>query len=82
MRPLSDTPSRSEMRLYQVLEQFWRENCVPPTIRQLQERAKVTSTSMVKYYLNALERTGYIEQRHGKPVPLWVIKALEVHHDA
>ena len=39
---------------------FGREHGYPPTIRQIGEAAKISSTSVVNYNLNKLEKDGYI----------------------
>ena len=76
MRTKHDAMTRTEKMVLQVIDDFWRSNCLPPTVRQIQAAAKISTLSMVNYHLNTLERLGKIEKRYGKPVPLWVIRSL------
>jgi SOS-response transcriptional repressor LexA len=71
-----DAPSRTEAQVYSVVEKFWMDNAVPPTVREIVRLARLTTTSMAHYYLRSLERLGYIEMRRGKPVPKWVIEKI------
>lgn len=45
-----------------ALEDFQQENGYPPSIREICKRTKITSTSVVNYYLEHLEELGYIER--------------------
>ena len=54
-----------QMRILEVLERFQIQNGYPPSIREICEKANISSTSVVNYYLNQLEELGYI-QRDGR----------------
>ncbi len=54
-----------QMRILEVLERFQNQNGYPPSIREICEKANISSTSVVNYYLNQLEESGYI-QRDGR----------------
>ena len=54
--------SERQERMLEFIGEFIRENRFPPTIRQIGEEVGITSTSVVKYNLDALERKGYIER--------------------
>ena len=49
-----------QMRILEVLERFQNQNGYPPSIREICEKANISSTSVVNYYLNQLEEWGYI----------------------
>ena len=51
-----------QMRILDVLERFQSQNGYPPSIREICDKANISSTSVVNYYLNQLEETGYIER--------------------
>src|SRR4030043_295429 len=51
-----------QKRILEVLERFQEQNGYPPSIREICEKTLITSTSVVNYYLNQLEETGYIER--------------------
>ena len=54
--------SERQERMLKFIGDFIREYRFPPTIRQIGEEVGITSTSVVKYNLDALERKGYIER--------------------
>lgn len=49
-------------KILEVVEKFHRENGYPPSIREIGKAAKISSTSVVNYYLEQLEDMGYIER--------------------
>lgn len=64
-RKRSKNLTERQKRILQVLEDFQKTMGYPPSIREIGNRAKITSTSVVNYYLDQLEEMGYI-QRDGK----------------
>jgi repressor LexA len=48
--------------MIQFIGRFTRDKGYPPTIRQIGEAVKISSTSVVNYNLNKLERDGYINR--------------------
>jgi repressor LexA len=54
--------SERQEKMLEFIGKFIREYRFPPTIRQIGEEVGITSTSVVKYNLDALERKGYIER--------------------
>ncbi len=54
------TLSERQQRILEFLEDFTRENEYPPTIREIGAATDISSTSVVSYNLDALEREGYI----------------------
>jgi repressor LexA len=54
--------SERQRRMVEFIREFIREHQFPPTIRQIGEKVGISSTSVVKYNLDALERKGIIER--------------------
>jgi repressor LexA len=54
--------SERQQKMVEFIREFIREHQFPPTIRQIGERVGISSTSVVKYNLDALERKGFIER--------------------
>jgi repressor LexA len=54
--------SDRQQRILEFLQAFIGENRFPPTIREIGEEVGISSTSVVKYNLDALERKGLIER--------------------
>ncbi|RME08489.1 MAG: repressor LexA [Anaerolineae bacterium] len=52
-------------RVLQVLDTFQEKHGYPPTIREICDRAEISSTSVANYYLDQLEEMGYIERDRG-----------------
>jgi repressor LexA len=57
--------SDRQVRILEVLDNFQKKNGYPPSIRQICEKAFISSTSVVNYYLDQLEEMGYIERDQG-----------------
>jgi repressor LexA len=51
-----------QQRILSYLREFIEEHDYPPSIRQIQESCGISSTSVVDYNLNALQREGYISR--------------------
>ena len=49
-------------RILDFLLEYQRENRYPPSIREIGNRTGITSTSVVNYYLDQLEKKGMIER--------------------
>ena len=49
-------------RILDFLEEYQRANKYPPSIREIGEKTGITSTSVVNYYLDQLEKRGMIER--------------------
>jgi repressor LexA len=54
--------SDRQKKILEVLESFQVQNGYPPSIREICEKASISSTSVVNYYLEQLEEMGYIER--------------------
>ncbi len=54
-----------QIRILEVLERYQAQHGRPPSIREICDKAGISSTSVVNYYLNQLEEYGYI-QRDGR----------------
>jgi repressor LexA len=52
--------SERQTEMIKYIGEFSRERGYPPTIRQIGEAVNISSTSVVNYNLNKLEREGYI----------------------
>lgn len=50
-------------RIFGFLQEFYLENGIPPTVRDIQKACDISSTSVVDYNLDKLEQAGYINRR-------------------
>jgi SOS-response transcriptional repressor LexA len=64
-RKRSANLTEPEIKVLQILEDYSGKFGFPPSIRNIQDAGKFSSTSVVNYYLNQLETNGYIELRAG-----------------
>ncbi len=55
-----DKLSERQKVMLGFIREFTEENGYPPTIRQIGEAANISSTSVVNYNLNKLEKAGYL----------------------
>ncbi len=67
--------SDKHIKVLQVLETYTEKNGYPPTIREICDRASLSSTSVANYYLERLEEKGYIERDRGVSRGLRVAKS-------
>ena len=51
-------------RIWAFLQEFYQDNGIPPTIRDIQKACDISSTSVVDYNLEKLKDAGYINRRH------------------
>jgi len=56
------TPRRQ--RILSFLQEFYSDNGIPPTVRDIQKACEISSTSVVDYNLEKLRQAGYINRRH------------------
>lgn len=75
-RKKSKVLSERQKRIMRVLEIFQEENGYPPSIRDICDRAEISSTSVVNYYLNRLEELGYIEREKQVSRGIRLLKTL------
>jgi repressor LexA len=54
--------SERQQKMVEFLQEFIGRNRRPPTIREIGEEVGISSTSVVKYNLDVLERKGFIER--------------------
>jgi repressor LexA len=61
-RKRSKTLTERQKKILDVLARFQKMNGYPPSIREICDKAEISSTSVVNYYLDQLEEMGYIER--------------------
>jgi repressor LexA len=61
-RKRSKTLTDRQKRILDVLEKYQERYGYPPSIREICENARISSTSVVNYYLDQLEEMQYIER--------------------
>lgn len=54
--------SEPQKKILAVIQQFWDEKGYAPSVRELLEKANISSTSVVEYYLKQLEERGLIQR--------------------
>lgn len=50
------------VKVLEFMTSYQAENGRPPSIREIGERVKISSTSVVNYYLDQLKKMGYLER--------------------
>lgn len=55
-------PSTKQMTILSFLQEYMRDHSYPPSIREICSGCGISSTSVVEYNLNLLERAGYIRR--------------------
>lgn len=54
--------SPRQQKMLDFIQEFYRENGLPPTVRDIQKACDISSTSVVDYNLHILQREGYIRR--------------------
>jgi repressor LexA len=62
MTPRKNLPPRRQ-RILDFIQEFIRDNGIPPTVRDIQKACDISSTSVVDYNLRLLDRDGYLSRR-------------------
>ena len=62
MAPRKKMPERRR-RILGFIQEFYSENGIPPTVRDIQQACEISSTSVVDYNLRQLEEAGYLNRR-------------------
>ena len=62
MSAKSEVLGERHQRILEFLQDYQRENRFPPSISEIGEKIGVSSTSVVNYYLDQLEKRGLIER--------------------
>ena len=52
--------------ILQILKQLIAENGYPPTVREIGEKAKLSSPATIHFHLSKLEEKGYIKKGDSK----------------
>jgi repressor LexA len=68
--------SEKHKKVLNVLEKFNDEYGYPPSIREICNQANISSTSVANYYLDRLEKLGYIERDRRVSRGLRLVKSL------
>jgi len=61
-RRRSPTLTDPQIKVLKVIEEYQNTNGFPPSIRDIQDMGKFSSTSVVNYYLEQLESMGHIKR--------------------
>jgi len=54
--------TEKHIKVLEFLTDYQNKNGRPPSIREIGEKVKISSTSVVNYYLDQLEKMGYLER--------------------
>ena len=57
--------SAKQNSIIDFIRHFWSNTGYPPTVRDIVSGCRISSTSVVDYHLNILERLGYIRRHSG-----------------
>ncbi len=68
--------SDRQVRILEVLDDFQSKYGYPPSIREICDKANISSTSVVNYYLDQLQEMGYIERDQGVSRGIRLIKKI------
>jgi SOS-response transcriptional repressor LexA len=64
-------------RVFIAILKFWRENAIPPVIRDLMKEVGLKSTSAVRFHIYALEKDKRLRMIRSHPVPTEIEKLIK-----
>src|SRR3972149_11803397 len=67
--------TKKQRRFLSFLKERLQERGYPPTVREIMDGIGLSSTNMVKKYLDVLERKGYIRRQFNSPRAIEIIEA-------
>ncbi|OHC05487.1 MAG: repressor LexA, partial [Planctomycetes bacterium RIFOXYB12_FULL_42_10] len=67
--------TKKQLRFLSFLKERLQEMGYPPTVREIMDGLGLSSTNMVKKYLDVLERKGYIKRQFNSPRAIEIIEA-------
>ncbi|HEY4481698.1 MAG TPA: transcriptional repressor LexA [Candidatus Brocadiaceae bacterium] len=67
--------TKKQLKFLSFLKERLREMGYPPTVREIMDGLGLSSTNMVKKYLDVLERKGYIKRQFNSPRAIEIIEA-------
>ena len=67
--------TKKQIRFLSFLKEHLQERGYPPTVREIMDGIGLSSTSIVKKYLDVLERKGYIKRQFNSPRAIEIIEA-------
>ena len=65
---------KKELVLLEFIKEYIRDNCYPPTVREMCNAIDVSSTSTISYYLDKLEQNKLIKKNPNKNRALEVVE--------
>ncbi len=68
--------SERHRKILTFLDEYQQQFGYPPSIREIGEKTGITSTSVVNYYLDQLEKSGYIERESHISRGIRLVKGL------
>ena len=69
--------TNKQKNILNLINQYIETEKISPTVRELCELAKVSSSSTIQGYLNRLQREGYISKKDKSPRSLRVLKSIQ-----
>ncbi len=72
---MSKPLTKKQLRFLSFLKEHLQEMGYPPTVREIMDGIGLSSTSIVKKYLDALERKGYIKRQFNSPRAIEIVEA-------
>jgi hypothetical protein len=69
-------PGKYDQDIESFINEFWHENCFPPSVRDIESACHVSGPSATYYVLRKLERQRKLRIHRGRVIPEWVIKRL------
>ncbi len=72
-KPANTTLTKKQSGFLLFLKEYLQEKGYPPTMRELMEGLGLSSTNIVKKYLDILERKGYIRREFNSPRAIEIV---------
>jgi repressor LexA len=65
--------TKKQLEFFSFLKEYFHEKGYPPTVREIMEGLRFSSTNSIKKYLDILERKGYIRRQFNSPRAIEIV---------
>jgi len=72
--------NNKELDLLKFIKEYIKDNCYPPTVREMCRAINVSSTSTISYYLEKLEKNNLIKKNPNKNRALEIVENNDIEY--
>lgn len=75
-KPMNSPLTKKQSDFFSFLKEYLQEKGYPPTVRETMQGLGLSSTNIVRKYLDILERKGYIRRQFNRPRAIEIVETV------